>query len=77
VAAATERVLEFCCDYARPYFDLAQREGMLHAGIDVEGSMEFLFRIISSMVVMMPRERDGEATRRFLRTYVVPVLAAG
>lgn len=76
VAAAAERVLELCCDYVRPYFDGAQREGMLRPGIDVEGSMEFLFRIISSMVVM-PRERNGEATRRFLRTYVVPVLAAG
>lgn len=76
VAGAAERVLELCCDYVRPYFDLAQRQGMLRQGIDVEGSMEFLFRIISSMAVM-PRTRDAEATRRFLRTYVVPVLAAG
>lgn len=76
VAGAAERVLELCCDYVRPYFDLAQREGMLRQDIDVEGSMEFLFRIISSMVVM-PRARDAEATRRFLRTYVVPVLAGG
>jgi AcrR family transcriptional regulator len=75
VAAASERVLELCCDYVRPYFDHAQREGLLRADIDVEGSVEFLFRLISSMVVM-PRERDIEATRGFLRTYVVPVLVA-
>lgn len=76
VARAAEQVLELCCGYVRPYFELAQRQGMLRDGIDVEGSMEFLFRIISSMVVL-PRRRDAEATRRFLRTYVVPVLAAG
>ena len=76
VAGAAERVLELCGGYVRPYFDAAQREGLLRADIDVEGSMEFLFRIISSMTVM-PRDRDDEATRRFLRTYVVPVLVAG
>lgn len=76
VAAAAERVLELCCTHVRPYFDAAQREGLLRDEIDVEGSMEFLFRIISSMTVM-PRDRSDEETRRFLRTYVVPVLVAG
>jgi hypothetical protein len=37
--------------------------------------MEFLFRIISSMTVM-PLHRDDEATRRFVRTYIVPALVA-
>jgi AcrR family transcriptional regulator len=75
VAGAAERVLELCCDYVRPYFDAAQRQGLLRADADVEGSVEFLFRIISSMSVM-PRDRDEEATRRFLHTYVAAVLVA-
>ena len=76
VAGAAERVLELCCAHVRPYFDAARRQGLLRADIDVEGSVEFLFRIISSMTVM-PRDRDEEATRRFLRTYVAAVLVAG
>ncbi len=76
VAGAAERVLELCCDYVRPSFEAAQREGLLRAGIDLEGTIEFLYRIISSMTVM-PRARDDEATRRFLRTYVAAVLVAG
>ncbi|MGI8328980.1 TetR/AcrR family transcriptional regulator [Actinomadura scrupuli] len=75
VAGAAERVLELCCDYVRPYFDLAQRERLLRSDVDVEGAMEFLFRIISSMTVM-PLHRDDAATRRFVETYVVPALVA-
>lgn len=73
VAGAAERILDLCVDYVRPYFDLAQREGMLRAGIAVEGTIEFLFRIITSLIVM-DRERDTDGTRDFLRLYVVPVI---
>jgi AcrR family transcriptional regulator len=76
VAGAAERVLDLCCDYVRPYFDLAQRQGVLRADIDAEGTMEFLFRMISSLIVM-DRARDDAETRGFLRTYVVPALVAG
>lgn len=69
VVGAARGVLELCVGRVRPYFDLAQREGVLRAGINVEGAVEFLFRIISSMIVM-PREEP----REFLRTYVVPAL---
>jgi AcrR family transcriptional regulator len=75
VAGAAERVLELCCDYVRPYFDLARRERLVRDDVEVEGAMEFLFRIISSMTVM-PLHRDDEATRRFVRTYIVPALVA-
>jgi hypothetical protein len=47
---------------------------MLRADIDVEGTVEFLFRIITSLIVM-DRDRDAAGLRRFLRTYVVPVIA--
>jgi AcrR family transcriptional regulator len=73
VAGAAERILELCCDHVRPYFDLGRREGLIRGDIEVEGAMEFLFRVISSMIVM-PLERDDEATRAFLRTYVLPGL---
>ncbi|MFI0447156.1 TetR/AcrR family transcriptional regulator [Actinomadura sp. 6N118] len=73
VAAAAEHVLNLCCDYVRPYFDLAQRERRLRPDIEVEGTVEFLFRIITSLIVM-DRDRPGESTRHFLRTYVVPVI---
>lgn len=76
VAGAAERVLDLCCEYIRPYFDLAQRQGVLRADIDAEGTIEFLFRMISSLIVM-DRARDDAETRRFLRTYVVPTLVAG
>ncbi|CND56355.1 TetR family transcriptional regulator [Mycobacterium tuberculosis] len=75
VAGAAEHVLDLCCEYVRPYFAQAQRQRMLRADIEVEGTVEFLFRIITSLIVM-DRDRDAEAQRRFLRTYVVPVIAA-
>jgi AcrR family transcriptional regulator len=71
VAGGARSLLELCADYVRPHFGAAQRQGSLRADITVEGSVEFLFRIISSMIVM---PRDGEP-REFLRTYVVPALA--
>ena len=71
VPGGARSLLELCADYVRPHFGAAQRQGSLRADITVEGSVEFLFRIISSMIVM---PRDGEP-REFLRTYVVPALA--
>lgn len=71
VAGAAESLLDLCADYVRPHFEFAQREGLLRADITVDGAVEFLFRIISSMIVM-PREDEP---REFLRTYVVPALA--
>lgn len=76
VAGAAEQVLDLCCDYVRPYFDMARHEGLLRTDIEVEGSMEFLFRIISSMIALA-RNRSTDETRSFLRTYVVPALVAG
>ena len=70
IAGAAEHVLRLCADRVRPYFQVAQREGMLRADITVEGAVEFLFRIISSMIAL---PREGES-RLFLRTYVVPAL---
>ena len=75
VAGAAERILDMCCEYVRPYFEAAQREGQIREGIEVEGTVEFLFRIITSLIVM-DRDRDADDLRRFLRTYVVPVIAA-
>lgn len=71
VVGAAEHLLAVCADHVRPHFTVAQREGLLRSDITVEGSVEFLFRIISSMIVM-PREDEPRA---FLRTYVVPALA--
>lgn len=73
VAGAAEHVLALCRDYVRPHFDVAQRQGLLRADIDVEGTVEFLFRVITSLI-MMDRKRSADETRAFLRTYVVPVL---
>ncbi|GAA4634907.1 TetR/AcrR family transcriptional regulator [Actinoallomurus vinaceus] len=70
IAGAAEHVLRLCADRVRPYFAMAQREGLLRADITVEGAVEFLFRIISSMIAL---PRDGDP-REFLRTYVVPAL---
>jgi hypothetical protein len=64
-------LLDLCADYVRPHSGAAQREGTLRPDITVEGAVEFLFRIIPSMIVM-PREDEP---REFLRTYVVPALA--
>ncbi len=71
VAGGARSLLDLCADYVRPHFDAAQRAGSLRADITAEGAVEFLFRIISSMIVM-PREDDP---RGFLRIYVVPALA--
>ncbi|MEV5572651.1 helix-turn-helix domain-containing protein [Spirillospora sp. NPDC052269] len=75
VAGAGEQVLAVCADYVRPHFEAAQRRRLVRAGIDVEGAVEFLFRLITSLIVM-DRDRSEEATRAFLRTYAVPAIAA-
>ncbi|WP_067483133.1 TetR/AcrR family transcriptional regulator [Actinomadura hibisca] len=75
VAGAAEHVLALCCEYVRPAFDLAQARGLLRADIEAEGAVEFLFRIITSLIVM-DRDRDADGLRAFLRGYVVPVIAA-
>ncbi|WP_067813907.1 TetR/AcrR family transcriptional regulator [Actinomadura kijaniata] len=76
VAGAAEHVLDLCCEHVRPYFALAQGRGLLRADIEVEGTVEFLFRIITSLIVM-DRDRDADGLRTFLRTYVVPVIVSG
>jgi AcrR family transcriptional regulator len=73
VTGAAERILDMCCDYVRPHFEVAQRDGRIRAGIEVEGTTEFLFRIITSLMVL-DRGRDADDTRNFLRSYVVPVI---
>ncbi|MBE1531104.1 TetR/AcrR family transcriptional regulator [Actinomadura algeriensis] len=75
VAGAGEHVLDLCCEYVRPHFERAQRQRTLRPEIEVEGTVEFLFRIITSLIVM-DRDRDADGLRRFLRTYVVPAIAA-
>ncbi|WP_433328065.1 TetR/AcrR family transcriptional regulator [Spirillospora sp. CA-294931] len=75
VSGATEHMLATCCEYVRPAFERAQRLRLLRSDIEVEGTVEFLFRIITSLI-MVDREREAGETRRFLRTYVVPVIAA-
>ncbi|MBW8483878.1 TetR/AcrR family transcriptional regulator [Actinomadura parmotrematis] len=76
VAGAAEQVLGLCADYVRPHFAMAQRHGLLRADIEVEGAVEFLFRMITSLIAL-ERDRPTDDLRAFLRTYVVPVLAAG
>ncbi len=71
VVGAAGRVMDLCADYVRPHVEFAQRESLLRHDITVEGAVEFLFRIITSMIVM---PREGEP-REFLRVYVVPALA--
>ncbi|WP_018653271.1 TetR/AcrR family transcriptional regulator [Actinomadura flavalba] len=73
VAGASEEVLRVCSEYVRPYFALAQARGMLRPDIAVEGTVEFLFRMITSLIVL-DRARGADAERAFLRTYVVPVI---
>ncbi|WP_019629388.1 TetR/AcrR family transcriptional regulator [Actinomadura atramentaria] len=73
VAGAAEHVLNLCGDYVRPHFARAQRHGLLRADIEVEGTVEFLFRVITSLIVM-DRHRTDDELRAFLRTYVVPVV---
>jgi AcrR family transcriptional regulator len=71
VVGGVQHLLHLCADYVRPHFGAAQRQGTLRTDISVEGAVEFLFRIITSLIVM-PREDES---REFLRTYVVPALA--
>ncbi|TNY37012.1 TetR/AcrR family transcriptional regulator [Thermomonospora catenispora] len=73
LTGSAERILRLCCDYVRPYFAAAQREGLIRADIEVEGTVEFLFRIITSLIVL-DRDRGPDGTRNFLRSYVAPVI---
>jgi AcrR family transcriptional regulator len=73
VNQAAERVLSLCADRIRPYFSLAQEAGLLREGIEVEGAVEYLFRIIASLS-LSPLRRTDEETKAFLRAYVLPSL---
>ncbi|REE98601.1 TetR/AcrR family transcriptional regulator [Thermomonospora umbrina] len=70
---AVERTLALCGERLRPYFEAARRDGGIRPDIEVDGAVEFLFRIVASLIVV-DRARDEAATRNFLRSYVVPVI---
>ncbi|ROO89846.1 TetR family transcriptional regulator [Actinocorallia herbida] len=73
VAHSSQRAVDLCAERVEPYFLAARDAGLLRAELEVNGTVEFLFRIISSLS-LAPLERPEAETAKFLRTYVVPAL---
>lgn len=59
----------------RPWFEMAQRAGLMRADLDVAEATEWVLRIgLSMLTTDGPVQRDTKELRRYLLTYLVPSL---
>lgn len=64
-----------CSAFIAPYFEQAKRAGLVRSQVGLDDAVEFVVRMIHSLLVVPGhRERDGAALRRYVRTFVVPAL---
>lgn len=66
-----------CADFIAPYFASARDAGLVRAQVTLDDAVEFVVRMIHSLLVVPGhRDRDETETRRYLRTYMLPALLA-
>lgn len=59
----------------RPWFEMAQRAGLMRADLDVAEATEWVLRVgLSLLTTEGPVRRDTDELRRYLLTYLVPAL---
>ncbi|HVS69556.1 MAG TPA: TetR/AcrR family transcriptional regulator [Mycobacteriales bacterium] len=64
-----------CSAFIAPYFDAARDAGLVRSQVGLDDAVEFVVRIIHSLLVVPGHaERDDAELRRYVRTFVVPAL---
>jgi AcrR family transcriptional regulator len=64
-----------CSAFIAPYFDAARTAGLVRPQVGLDDAVEFVVRIIHSLLVVPGhRDRDDADLRRYVRTFVVPAL---
>ena len=67
-----------CAAFIAPYFSAAQDAGLVRAQVTLDDAVEFVVRVIHSLLVVPGhRERDDNETRRYVRTFVLAALLIG
>ena len=67
-----------CAAFIAPYFSAAQDAGLVRAQVTLDDAVEFVVRVIHSLLVVPGhRDRDDSETRRYVRTFVLPALLVG
>ncbi len=67
-----------CRDFIAPYFASARDAGLVRPQVTLDDAVEFVVRVIHSLLVVPGhRDRDEAETRRYVRTYVLPALLVG
>jgi AcrR family transcriptional regulator len=75
VAGASKALFSMVTDFLRPYFEAADKAGVLRPGLDLDDAAEWTLRTtLSLMTVEGPRPRTEAQLKDFLRTFLVPVL---
>lgn len=75
LAGASEALFNMVTEFLRPYFEAAERSGLLRQGIDLDDAAEWTLRtILSLLTVDGPRPRNESQVKELLRTFLVPVL---
>lgn len=64
-----------CNDFIAPYFATARDAGLVRPQVALDDAVEFVVRVIHSLLVVPGHhERDEAELRRYLRNYVLPAL---
>jgi AcrR family transcriptional regulator len=67
-----------CAAFIAPYFAAAQDAGLVRSQVGLDDAVEFVVRMIHSLLVVPGyRDRDEADTRRYVRTFVLPALLVG
>lgn len=76
LSGASRLLFRHHADSLRPWLELGQRNGYLDPALDPDEMSEWLMRItLSLLTIDGPVERDADELRRYLTTYLTPVLA--
>jgi AcrR family transcriptional regulator len=64
-----------CMSFIAPYFAHARAAGLVRPEVDLDDAVEFVVRMIHSVLIVPGHEDRNEAQlRRYLKTFVVPAL---
>jgi len=72
---SSERLLAIGADILRPMFERAHREGLLAPSVELDTFIEWVLRILMSLLAVPgPVHRDDDALRRLLRAMLLPAV---
>jgi AcrR family transcriptional regulator len=64
-----------CSAFIAPYFDQARHAGLVRPQVNLDDAVEFVVRIINSLLIVPGhRDRTEAQLRRYLKTFVLPAL---